>query len=48
MIDGMDDETSISIRGRVASFVRGEKNIRELAVKKQTVECPNHILHLHG
>jgi radical SAM protein with 4Fe4S-binding SPASM domain len=34
MVDGMDDETSIAIRGTAASFVRGEKNVRELAHKK--------------
>lgn len=34
MIDGMDDETSIAVRGKAASFVRGEKNVRELARKK--------------
>lgn len=34
MIDGMDDETSMAIRGPAASFVRGEKNLRELAKRK--------------
>ena len=34
MVDGMDDETSMAIRGPAASFVRGEKNLRELARKK--------------
>ena len=34
MVDGMDDETSMAIRGPAASFVRGEKNLRELARRK--------------
>jgi radical SAM protein with 4Fe4S-binding SPASM domain len=34
MIDGMDDETSTAIRGPAASFVRGEKNLLELARRK--------------
>jgi radical SAM protein with 4Fe4S-binding SPASM domain len=36
MVDGLDDETSISIRGAPASFVRGAKYIKELASKKVT------------
>ncbi len=34
MVDGMDDETSMAIRGRAASYVRGEANIRTLLAKK--------------
>ncbi len=34
MVDGMDDETSMAIRGPAASFVRGEKNLKELARRK--------------
>src|SRR5262249_8240767 len=34
MFDGMDDETSIAIRGRAASFVRGEARLRQLAERK--------------
>jgi radical SAM protein with 4Fe4S-binding SPASM domain len=34
MFDGMDDATSMAIRGPAASFVRGEKNLRELARRK--------------
>lgn len=34
MVDGMDDETSKAIRGPAASFVRGERNLRELARRK--------------
>jgi radical SAM protein with 4Fe4S-binding SPASM domain len=36
MIDGMDDDTSIAIRGTAASFTRGERNIRDLVHKKVT------------
>jgi radical SAM protein with 4Fe4S-binding SPASM domain len=34
MVDGMDDDTSIAIRGAAASFLRGERNLRELLGKK--------------
>lgn len=34
MMDGMDDDTSMAIRGRAASFVRGEANVRTLLEKK--------------
>lgn len=34
MFDGMDDETSMAIRGRAASFVRGDRNLRRLAERK--------------
>ena len=34
MLDGMDDKTSMAIRGRPASFVRGEANVRGLLEKK--------------
>ena len=34
MVDGMDDGTSMAIRGKVASFVRGVENIRTLAERK--------------
>ena len=34
MFDGMDDETSMAIRGRAASFTRGEANLLELARRK--------------
>jgi organic radical activating enzyme len=34
MMDGMDDATSKAIRGAAASFVRGERNLQELARRK--------------
>lgn len=34
MVDGMDDATSMAIRGKAAGFERGEHNIRELARRK--------------
>lgn len=34
MVDGLDDATSMAIRGNAASFERGERNIRELARRK--------------
>lgn len=34
MVDGMDDETSMAIRGPAASFERTERNLRELARRK--------------
>jgi radical SAM protein with 4Fe4S-binding SPASM domain len=34
VVDGMDDETSMAIRGRAASFTRGHKNVLQLVRKK--------------
>jgi radical SAM protein with 4Fe4S-binding SPASM domain len=34
MFDGMDDATSIAIRGKAASFTRGEANLRKIASRK--------------
>ena len=34
MFDGMDDATSMAIRGKVASFTRGEANLRKLLQRK--------------
>lgn len=34
MVDGLDNETSQAIRGRAASFTRGERNILEMAKRK--------------
>jgi radical SAM protein with 4Fe4S-binding SPASM domain len=34
MVDGMDDATSMAIRGKAASFVRAERNIRRMAEEK--------------
>ena len=46
MFDGMDDETSMSIRGRAASFVRGEANFRRLLERKAQLGVGRPRLHV--
>lgn len=47
MMDGMDDATSMGIRGRAASFVRGEANVRSLLEKKVRLGVKRPIIHLN-
>lgn len=46
MIDGMDDITSMAIRGRAASFVRGEANVRRLLERKAQLGLNRPHLHI--
>jgi radical SAM protein with 4Fe4S-binding SPASM domain len=47
MMDGMDDKTSMAIRGRAASFVRGEANVRSLLEKKVRLGLQRPRIHIN-
>jgi radical SAM protein with 4Fe4S-binding SPASM domain len=46
-MDGMDDETSMAIRGKVASYTRGEQNLRQLTQKKVALGRSKPVIHLN-
>lgn len=46
MVDGMDDSTSMAIRGRAASFTRGEANVRLLIQRKTQLGLSRPRIHI--
>jgi len=46
MMDGMDDSTSMAIRGRAASFARGDANVRQLLERKANLGLNRPLIHM--